>query len=158
MDDEVGNDPEGGVWAYHLNVGDFSLLWHDSAGPIAEGKPFAEQIGCALESLPDCVDIQLGTIVGFGAVTSGLRDVSQYARHAHPRVHLPNHHDAWAPIIGPGAEAYESQWRAEVATFPHPPEIDYLNDPEDYMRVRSYDVNDPKWQQPMMGSVCAEAR
>lgn len=157
LDDESGNTPAGGVWAYHLRVGDFSLLWHDSAGPIAEGKDFAEEIQCGLDSFPSCVDVQLGTIVGFGAVTSGLRDVSLYVQHAHPRVSLPNHHDAWAPVIGPGAEAYEAQWRAEIASLEHPPELDYLNDPDDYMVVRSYDINDPRWKTAMPGSSCAAA-
>ncbi|MGB1580027.1 MAG: MBL fold metallo-hydrolase, partial [Nevskiales bacterium] len=77
------------------------------------------------------------------------------ARHAHPKLHLPNHHDAWAPVIGPGAEAYEQQWRAEVASMDNPPEIDYLNDPDDYMVVRSYNVNDARWKAPMPGSSCA---
>ncbi len=155
LDDEAGNDPEGGSWAYHLRVGDFSLLWHDTAGPIAEGKPYAGEIQCALDSFPGCVDVQLGTIVGFGAITSGLRDVGLYVRHAHPRVSLPNHHDAWAPVIGPGAESYENQWRAEIASMDNPPELDYLNDPEDYLAVRSYEVNDARWKTPMPGSSCA---
>lgn len=155
LDDETGNSPDGGTWAYHLKLGDFTLLWHDSAGPIADGKDFAEDIQCALDSFPQCVDVQLGTIVGFGAITSGLRDVGLYVRHAHPRVSLPNHHDAWAPVVGPGDESYEAQWRAEVASMPNPPLLDYLKDPEDYMKVRSYRVDDPAWKTPMPGSSCA---
>ncbi|HEX4872558.1 MAG TPA: MBL fold metallo-hydrolase [Nevskiaceae bacterium] len=155
LDDESGNSPEGGTWAYHFKAGDFTLLWHDSAGPIASGKPFAEAIQCALDAFPGCVDVQLGTIVGFGAVTSGLRDVSLYLRHARPKVSLPNHHDAWAPIVGPGDEAYEAQWRAEVASLPFAPELDYLKDPEDYLRVRSFHLADPRWIAPTPGSSCA---
>lgn len=155
LDDESGNSPAGGTWAYHFRVGDFSLLWHDSAGPIADGKPYAEQIQCALDAFPGCVDVQAGTIVGFGAVTSGLRDVRLYVEHAHPRVSLPNHHDAWAPIVGPGAAAYETSWREALAELPNPPELDYLRDPEDYLRVRSYRVDDPAWKVPMAGSSCA---
>ncbi len=155
LDDEAGNTPDGGAWAYHLRVGDFSLLWHDSAGPIADGKPYAQAIRCALDSFPGCVDVQIGTIVGFGAVTSGLRDVRLYVEHAHPRVSLPNHHDAWAPIVGPGAVAYETQWREALAELPHPPALDYLRDPEDYLRVRSWHVDDPQWREPMPGSSCA---
>lgn len=99
----------------------------------------------------------MGTIVGFGAFTSGLRDVSLYLRHAHPQGSLPNHHDAWAPVLGPGDEAYESQWRPEVASLPDPPELDYLKDPEDYLRVRNYWVDDPRWKVPMTGSSCSGA-
>lgn len=155
LDDESGNSPDGGTWAYHLKVDDFTMLWHNSAGPIADDKPFGPEIQCQLNSFPSCVDVQLGTIVGFGSASSGLRDVAQYARSAYPKIHLPNHHDAWAPFVGPGAESYEVQWREEVATFPNPPEIDYLNDPEDYLRVRSYRVNDTRWDVATAGSSCA---
>lgn len=155
LDDESSAPPAGGTWAYHLKRGDFTLLWHNSAGPIAEGKLKAAEINCALDSFPACVDVQYGTIVGFGAVTSGLRDVGLYVRSAHPKVQVPNHHDAWAPAVGPGAESYEVQWRAEIASMPNPPELDYLNDPEDYLRVRSYVVDDPRWKTPTPGSSCA---
>ncbi len=157
LDDESGNTPPGGTWAYHLKRGDFTLLWHNSAGPIAEGKLKAAEIQCALDSFPACVDVQYGTIVGFGAVTSGLRDVGLYVRHAHPKVQVPNHHDAWAPAVGPGAESYEVQWKAEIASMPNAPELDYLNDPEDYLRVRRYLVDDPRWKPATPGSSCAAA-
>src|SRR5690606_14136955 len=114
-----------------------------------------EEIQCALATLPGCVDVQIGTIVGFGAITSGLRDVRLYVEHAHPRVSLPNHHDAWAPVIGPGAASYETQWRAALAELEHPPELDYLRDPDDYLRVRSWTVDDPLWKESMPGSSCA---
>ena len=155
LDDESGNTPPGGTWAYHLKRGDFTLLWHNSAGPIATGKPNAAAVQCALDSLPACVDVQYGTIVGFGAATSGLRDVGLYVRHAHPKVQVPNHHDAFTPIIGPGAESYEAQWRAEIASMPNAPELDYLNDPEDYLRMRRYFVDDPRWKVATPGSSCA---
>lgn len=155
LDDEAGNSPPGGIWAYHFQVGEFTLLWHDSVGPIADGKPHAKAIQCALDHFPKCVDVQSGAIVGFGALTSGLRDPGLYVQHAHPRIFLPNHHDAWAPVIGPGAEAYESQWRAVMADLPHPPQLDYLDDPEDYLQVRSYAVHDPRWREPVAGSSCA---
>lgn len=154
-DDGGFGDPEGGTWAYHFRAGDFSLLWHDSAGPIADGKPFAAEIQNALDSFPGCVDVQVGAIVGFGMLTSALRDARLYVEHARPKVFLPNHHDAWAPVIGPGAAALETPWRNEIATLPHPPELDYLRDPEDFMVPRSFRVDDPRWRLPSPGSSCA---
>ncbi|HSW11796.1 MAG TPA: hypothetical protein VLI06_03080 [Solimonas sp.] len=96
-----------------------------------------------------------GAIVGFGMVTSGLRDSTNYVASAHPQLFLPSHHDAWAPVVGGGAAAYETQWRAALATLPNPPELDYLRDPEDYMKARSFRVDDPRWKTPMPGSRCA---
>lgn len=148
-------DQQGGAWAYHVRVGDFGLLWHDSAGPISTGNPYAEEVQRALDSFPDCVDVHTGAIVGFNQPINGLRDPRLYVAHSHPRVTLPNHHDAWAPVAGGGAAGYESAWKAEVASLEHPPQLDYLRDPEDYMKVRSYRVDDPVWKQPMPGSSCA---
>lgn len=149
-------DPQGGTWAYHIRVGNFSLLWHDSVGPINDGNPSAAEIQQALDSFPGCVDVQVGAIVGFNQPLNGLRDPRLYVQHAHPRVALPSHHDAWAPVVGGGAASYENGWRAEIASLEHPPELDYLRDPEDYLRVRAYRISDPIWAQPMPGSACAQ--
>lgn len=158
LDDEGGfGQPSAGTWLYHLRIGEFALLWHDSAGPIDGDDADAVAVRGALETLPGCVDVQLGAIVSFGQFTSGLRDARLYVQHAHPRVSLPTHHDAWAPVAGPGAAALEDEWRAEIAALPHPPELDYLRDPQDYLAVRSYRVDDPRWKQPMPGSSCASA-
>lgn len=155
-DDGGFGDPDGGTWAYHFRDGDFSLLWHDSSGPIADGKPFAAEIQQALDSFPGCVDVQVGAIVGFGMVTSAMRDARLYVEHAHPKLSLPNHHDAWAPVIGPGAAALEQPWRDELASLDHPPELDYLRDPQDFMQPRVFAVDDARWKQPSPGSSCAQ--
>lgn len=149
------DDPQGGTWAYHLRVRDFSLLWHDSTGPINDGNPSAAELQAALDAFPDCVDVQVHAIVGFNQPVNGLRDPRLYVQHAHPRVALPTHHDAWAPLVGGGAAGYEDAWRAEIASLEHPPELDYLRDPEDYLKVRAYRIDDPIWKEPMPGSSCA---
>lgn len=149
--------PEGGAWMYHFRIGDFSLLWHDSSGPINTGAhPSSEAVQAALAALPGCVDVQLGAIVGFNQPASGLRDPRRYVQFAAPKIFLPQHHDAWAPGVGGGATAYESQWRQEIATLAHPPLIDYLRDPQDYMQPRFYRVDDPFWRVPAPGSRCAQ--
>lgn len=148
-------DPQGGTWAYHLRMGDFSLLWHDSAGPVTDNIEFGPEVQAALDSFPDCVDVHIGAIVGFDQPISGLRDPRLYVEHSHPKVTLPNHHDAWAPVAGGGAEAYEDEWRREIASLEHPPVLDYLRDPIDYMAVRSYRVDAAEWKPPMAGSSCA---
>ncbi len=147
---------QGGTWAYHFRLGEFTLLWHDSTGPIVESDPDGAAVQVALDSFPGCVDVQLGAIVGFDQPVSGLRDPRLYVEHAHPRVFLPNHHDAWAPVVGGGAAAYQSEWQREMQSLEHPPLVDYLTDPVDYMRPRSYRIDDPIWAQPMPGSRCAE--
>jgi hypothetical protein len=155
-DDGLLGQPEGGTWAYHLRVGDFSLLWHDSTGPIGDDKDNGPEVQAILANLPGCVDVQVGAIVGFGMVTSGLRDSTDYVDAARPQVSIPSHHDAWAPVVGGGAAAYEIQWRNALGRLEHPPELDYLRDPEDYLKVRSFVIDDPRWKIPPPGSRCAQ--
>ncbi|MFY0026458.1 hypothetical protein ABTP73_19475, partial [Acinetobacter baumannii] len=91
-------------------------------------------------------------------LTSGMRDVLAYVDSARPQLFIPNHHDAWAPVIGGGARAYESGWNSALATLAHVPEQDYLRDPDDYLKVRSFAVKDARWRQPPAGSRCAATR
>ncbi|MES3041066.1 MAG: MBL fold metallo-hydrolase [Pseudomonadota bacterium] len=143
--DGGAGQPEGGTWAYHFRVGNFSLLWNDSSGSMPEGDKTADAVRAALAHLPDCVDVHLGAIVGFGMVTSSYRDALAYVAAAQPKLFMPNHHDAWAPVIGGGASAYETQWTQALMSLPNPPKQDYLRDPEDYLKVRSFDVRSPEW-------------
>lgn len=137
--------PDGGTWAYHFRVGDFSLLWNDSTGPMAEGNEATEAVINALSRLSGCVDVHLGAIVGFGMVTSAYRDALAYVSAAAPKLFIPNHHDAWFPVIGGGASAYETQWTQALMSLPNPPKQDYLRDPEDYLKVRSFDIRAAEW-------------
>lgn len=137
--------PDGGTWAYHFRVGNFSLLWNDSTGSMVDGDPITEAVSTALATLPDCVDVQVGAIVGFGMLTSAYRDALGYVAAAQPKLFIPNHHDAWFPVIGGGASAYETQWTQALMSLPNPPRQDYLHDPEDYLKVRSFDTRAAAW-------------
>ncbi|MCR2746148.1 MBL fold metallo-hydrolase [Limnobacter parvus] len=144
-DDGGVGQPAGGTWAYHFRAGDFAWFWHDSTGVMKVGNAESEAIANALTKLPECVDVQLNAIVGFGLLTSAYRDALAYVALTQPKVALPTHHDAWTPGIGGGAAAYESTWLNAVAKLPKPPEVDYLRDPVDYMKARSYNINDARW-------------
>lgn len=144
-DDGGTGQPEGGTWAYHFRIGDFSLLWNDSTGEMPEDDPTADAVRAALAQLPNCVDVHVGAIVGFGMVTSAYRDALAYVAAAQPKLFIPNHHDAWFPVIGGGASAYETQWTQALMSLPNPPAQDYLRDPDDYLKVRSFDVRAPEW-------------
>lgn len=132
-------DPMGGAWAYYLSAGELGLFWHDSSGNINTGShPHAEEVQAALDSFAGCVDIQLGAIVGFNQLLNGLRDPRLYMQHLRPALFIPGHHDAWIPIMGGGARAYESRWREQMERVENPPRLDYLRDPEDYLAPRHW--------------------
>lgn len=144
-DDGGVGQPAGGTWAYHFRAGDFAWFWHDSTGVMKAGNADSQAVANALSNLPECVDVQLNAIVGFGLVTSAYRDALAYVALTKPKVALPTHHDAWTPGIGGGAAAYENSWLNAVSQLPEPPEVDYLRDPVDYMKPRSFNINDPRW-------------
>lgn len=147
-------DAEGGTRMYHLKAGDFTLLLGDSAGPIFEHPPVRE----SLDRFPACVDVMANAILGFDQPVSGLQDPVDYVEHAHPRVFVPTHGDAWAPALSAGQAGYKDQLAAEIGALPHPPEeIDHLLDPQDYVKERAYRVADPRWRAAMPGSSCVTA-
>jgi hypothetical protein len=148
---ETLGDPQGGTWMYHLRVGNFTLLLGDSAGPIFESEPIRK----ALDSFPDCVDVMANAILGFDQPVSGMQDPRLYVEHAHPKVFLPTHGDAWAPALSAGQAAYKDELARQLATLPNPPQVDHLVDPTDYMVERAYRVDDPRWVPPPPGSSCA---
>lgn len=144
--------PQGGTWMYHLEVDDFTLLWGNSSGPLFEHP----QVAQALRDLPGCVDVMTNAILGFGQIVSGLQDPRLYLEAAAPRIFVPTHGDAWAPAISAGQAQYVRPFQAQTAQLEHPPEVDFLLDPDDYLVARVYDVTDPLWSQPPPGSRCAE--
>jgi hypothetical protein len=145
-------DPRGGLHLYHFRVGEFTLLLGDSSGPIFDYPAVRK----ALDSFPGCVDVMSNAIVGFDQPVSGLQDPRLYVENAHPKVFLPNHGDAWAPVISAGQAAYEDEWNAEMAKLANPPQTDLMKDPGDYMVERAYRVSDQRWVAPMAGSSCAK--
>jgi L-ascorbate metabolism protein UlaG (beta-lactamase superfamily) len=142
---------QGGTWIYHLAIGDFTLLLGDSAGPIFD-KPAIRK---ALSSFPGCVDVMSNAILGFDQPVSGLQDPVAYVDAVRPSVFLPTHADAWAPVISAGQEQYRAQLTKELAALPHPPQVDLLVDPRDYLVQRAYRVADPRWKVAPPGSACA---
>ena len=150
---ETLGDPQGGTWMYHLRAGDFTLLLGDSAGPIFEN----EAVRLALDAFPGCVDVLANAILGFDAPVSGLQDPRLYVEHAHPKLFLPTHADAWAPALSAGQAAYRDELARQLGTLSNPPEVDHLLDPDDYLAERAYRIADPRWVPAQPGSSCARA-
>ena len=150
---ETLGDAQGGTWMYHLRAGDFTLLLGDSAGPIFED----EKVRAALDAFPGCVDVLANAILGFDQPVSGLQDPRLYVEHAHPKLFVPTHADAWAPALSAGQAAYRDELARQLATLPNPPAVDHLLDPADYLVERAYRIADPRWVAPQPGSSCAAA-
>jgi L-ascorbate metabolism protein UlaG (beta-lactamase superfamily) len=129
---ERAPDAEAGSVLYRFEVGDFTLVWHDSSGPLADEAPEAF---AALRALRP-VDVQVGAIQGFNQVTNGMRDPRMYVEALQPRVFVPAHHDDWAAGITTKGEHYRAPLDAELGRIPpdRRPSVRFLSDPADYVR------------------------
>lgn len=125
-------DSEGGTLLYRFRVGDLSLVWHDSSGPLTDYAPGMFDILRALRP----VDVELGAIQGFNQIANGMRDPRQYIEALQPRTFVPTHHDDWAPGITTRAANYRSLFFDELAKVPaeRRPEVRFITDPADYVR------------------------
>lgn len=139
-------DSENGTIMYRFDVGDFSLVWHDSSGPLAQLQP------SLLEQMKSFgpADVELGAIMGFNQITNGLRDPRTYTESIAPKIFVPAHHDNWAPGLSTRGENYEQLVRDEYARIPadRRPTIRFISDPQDYVRpeVLTFDVTAPYWR------------
>lgn len=126
-------DQEGGTLAYRFSYRGFSLVWHDSAGPLRTQAPEAyRELRRWRHS-----DVQVGSIQGFGQYSNGLRDPMWYVEALRPRVFVPGHHDNWQPPASAPASSYEGRLREALAALPGDrPRLRMLRDPDDYVNPR----------------------
>jgi L-ascorbate metabolism protein UlaG (beta-lactamase superfamily) len=138
--DTVGHAPdgEGGSVMYRFAFGDFSLVWHDTSGPLTDLNPGTFPL---LRDLRP-VDVEVGAIQGFNQLTNGMRDPRQYVEALRPKRFVPSHHDDWLPgITGPGS-GFRAPLEAELARMPaeQRPAVTFLEDPRDYVKPVVFEV------------------
>jgi L-ascorbate metabolism protein UlaG (beta-lactamase superfamily) len=133
---------EGSSILYQFRLGDFSLIWNDTAGPLRERGPHLFE---ALSKLPP-TDVELGSVLGFNDPTNGLRDIVDYVERLKPTVFYPVHHDFVAEYGASqrmkGIMEREMARRGELPT-----ELRWLYDPQDYLRpsLMTFDPEAPRW-------------
>jgi L-ascorbate metabolism protein UlaG (beta-lactamase superfamily) len=129
---EHAPDAEAGTVLYRFEVGDLTLVWHDSSGPLVDRAPEAF---AALRALRP-VDVQVGAIQGFNQVTNGMRDPRMYIEALRPGLFVPVHHDDWAAGITTKGENYSAPLNEELARIPpdRRPPVRFIADPADYVR------------------------
>lgn len=124
-------DAENGVVLYQFRVAGFTLVWHDSAGPLTEKAPHVFEVFEALAP----TDVHIGAIQGFNQLTNGLRDPRRYIETLRPKLFVPSHHDNWLPGLTASAATYDTPLHAELARLApdRRPELRALHDPVDYL-------------------------
>lgn len=128
---------EGGTLAYLFTYGDFSLLWHDSSGPVSSAdEPGGDRIKAALESLGE-VDVEIGAIAELNQMTRGLTDPREYIEAARPKVFMPIHHDNFLPPFTSSGHSYYRPLVEELAKIPaeNRPDLCFITDPDSYFTI-----------------------
>ena len=137
-------DAEAGTVLYRFRVGDFSLVWNDSAGPLIDNAPGA------LDRLRELrpVDVHIGAIQGFNQFTNGMRDARTYIEAIGAPLFVPGHHDDWAAGITTKGENYRAPLDEELQRIPaeRRPQVRFITDPVDYVRpaALTFDVELPE--------------
>jgi hypothetical protein len=138
---------------YQFTVGgsDFTLTWHDTAGPL---KELAPQIIPLLNSLPK-TDVELGAGVSLGEANNGVRDITTYIDNLRPKVFFMSHTDNF----NIGASNYylqAIQRQFDIINLPvaQRPELRGLHDPYDYLRpgLMTFDPKDEAWRDSRNGN------
>jgi hypothetical protein len=129
---EHAPDAEAGTVLYRFSVGGWNMLWHDSAGPLADDAPATFD---AFRSLRP-IDVQVGAIQGFNQISNGMRDPRLYIEAFAPELFVPTHHDDWAAGITTKGENYRKPLDEELAKIPadRRPQVRFIADPTDYVR------------------------
>ncbi len=140
---------EGGSLLYQFQIGDFSMVWMDTVGPVKENAP---ELLDVMRGLP-ATDVMLGAILGFNIFTNGFRDAGMYIDALQPRIFVPSHHDFIAPD---GAQNdWEATFAREMEYLPAEsrPEVRWMINPDDYIRpgLLRFDLRSPYWAERVAG-------
>lgn len=144
---------------YHFTIGNFSLLWHDTAGPL---KDFQPHILPLLAALPK-VDVQLGSMVTLGERNpvgrlNGMRDIGMYIQQVKPKIFYGNHSDNFN--IGASLYYFQGLERTlDILGVPAGarPETPGFHDPYDYLRpgLATFEWKSKRWDERPAGKVAA---
>jgi hypothetical protein len=128
--------------AWHFQLGNFSLMWQDTAGPIHSGNTYTSidglpyegaQVIKAFESLPR-PDVRLAL--------SGSPVLSDHmSALGYPKVLVPVHGDPCSRNQNAAVQRYLQELPADKR-----PTVRFLSDPDDYVKPIVFDPASPQWR------------
>jgi hypothetical protein len=130
-------------------------------GVTVNGKTVGANLASIMDSLGP-VDLEIGSVVSLGYNQNGERDIISYISHIKPKVFIPNHVTAVAvegsslewkvgffdALRAPSGFATNSPNGATYSAIPEAnwPEVDWLVDPNDYLRPLVFTPSDKRWE------------
>jgi hypothetical protein len=135
---------EGGSLLWQFSVGSFTLTWNDTSGPLWVDHPDVYDL---FRHRLWPTSVEANAILGFDAPLNGWLDPALYVKYLQPKVMLPLHHDLFFPYGT--SRTFRGQFATEEAAVGIPaaerPRLEWLYDPEDYLRPLVYDPSSPFW-------------
>jgi hypothetical protein len=125
---------------------DFSVIWHDTNGPI---KDFQPQLIPMLANLPKA-DVELGSLVSTGETINGVRDIAMYIQLIKPKYFYGGHSDNFNIGASPYYHrALQRQFDIFNIAVEDRPKVVGFHDPYDYLRpgLATYSLKDPQWRE-----------
>ena len=110
-------------------------------GVTVNGKSVGDNLASIMASLSP-VDVELGSVVSLGFNQNGERDIVSYIQQVKPTVFIPNHLTAVA-VEGSSLEwkvGFFDALRARGVPQASWPEVDWLVDPNDYLRPMVFET------------------
>src|SRR4051812_15644691 len=136
---------EGGSLLWQFSVGAFTLTWNDTSGPLWVDHPDVYPL---FRHRLWPTSVQANAILGFDAPLNGWLDPALYVKELQPKVMVPLHHDL--VYTYDTSRGFEQQFKAQEDAVGIPaaqqPRLDWLTDPEDYLRPLVYDPAAPFWR------------
>jgi hypothetical protein len=137
---------EGGDVLYQFRIRHFTLVYHDTAGPMKDDPTWAPVFDVFRELTKTArTDVENGAVVGFNMPTNGMRDHAMYIDALNPKIFIPNHQDF---VFEYGAADWiQLALQTELESYTARPQMRWLTDPGDYLKPNylRFDVNDPNW-------------
>jgi hypothetical protein len=138
---------EGGSLLWQFSLGAFTLTWNDTSGPLWVDHPDVYDL---FRHRLWPTSVEANAILGFDAPLNGWLDPALYVKHVQPKVMVPLHHDL--VFTYNTSRTFPAQFRAQESAVGIPaaeqPHLDWVTDPEDYLRPLVYDPAAPVWRTP----------
>jgi len=136
---------EGGSLLWQFSLGRFTLTWNDTSGPLWVAHPDVYQL---FRHRLWPTSVLANAILGFDAPLNGWLDPALYVKYMQPKVMIPLHHDL--VFTYDTSRAFPEQFKAQENAVGIPaaeqPRLDWVTDPEDYLRPLVYDPAASQWQ------------
>lgn len=135
---------------YQFTVGNFSLIWHDTNGPI---KDVETQLIPLLASLPKA-DVEIGSLVSTGESVNGVRDIAFYIQLIKPKIFYGGHSDNFNIGASPYYhQALLRQFDIFNIAAAERPMIKGYDDPYDYLtpELATFAWKDKRWREVPTG-------